>query len=94
MKECLNLRNGLPPLATNLEQLKLVICDEERAKFWEPIKEVLTILEGKEAEKDINLTSQTMISKDCFFLENFVGFVKLSSLSSTLCFFFLTFRTY
>ncbi|XP_030936239.1 F-box protein At4g22390-like [Quercus lobata] len=47
MKECLNLRNGLPPSTTNLEQLKLVICDEERAKFWEPIKEVLTILEVK-----------------------------------------------
>ena len=56
MRECLSLCNGLPPLATNLEQLKLVICDEVRAKFWEPIKEVLTNLEVKVAEKDINLT--------------------------------------
>ncbi|KAM3681653.1 hypothetical protein ACJW30_12G015800 [Castanea mollissima] len=56
MKGCLSLRNKLPPSTTNLEQLKLVICDEERAKFWEPIKEVLTNLEVKVAEKDINLT--------------------------------------
>ena len=42
----------------------------------------------------LDLASQTMISENCFFLENFVGFVKLLSLSSTLCFFFLTFRTY
>ena len=56
MKGCLSLRNELPPSTTNLEQLKLVICDEERAKFWEPIMEVLTNLEVKGAEKDINLT--------------------------------------
>ncbi|XP_050253766.1 probable disease resistance protein At5g66900 [Quercus robur] len=56
MKGCLSLRNELPPSTTNLEQLKLVICDEERAKLWEPIKEVLTNLEVKVAEKDINLT--------------------------------------
>nr|XP_023882307.1 probable disease resistance protein At4g33300 [Quercus suber] len=56
MKGCLSLRNELPPSTTNLEQLKLVICDEERAKFWEPIKEVLTNLEVKVAEKVINLT--------------------------------------
>ena len=55
MKEYLSLHNGLPTSTTNLEQLKLVICDEERAKFWEPIKEVLTNLEVKVAE-DINLT--------------------------------------
>ena len=55
MKECLSLHNGLPTSTTNLEQLKLVICDEERAKFWEPIKEVLINLEVKLAE-DINLT--------------------------------------
>ena len=55
MKECLSLHNGLPTSTTNLEQLKLVICDEERAKFWEPIKEVLINLEVKVAE-DINLT--------------------------------------
>ena len=56
MKGWLRLRKGLPPSTTNLEQLKLVICDEERVKFWEPIKEVLTNLEVKVAEKDINLT--------------------------------------
>uniref|UniRef100_A0A7N2RA40 RPW8 domain-containing protein n=1 Tax=Quercus lobata TaxID=97700 RepID=A0A7N2RA40_QUELO len=56
MKGCLSLRKGLPQSTTNLEQLKLVICDEERAKFWEPIKEVLTNLEVKAAEKDTNLT--------------------------------------
>ncbi|KAF3953083.1 hypothetical protein CMV_021434 [Castanea mollissima] len=56
MKGCLSLRKGLLPSTTNLEQLKLVICDEERAKFREPIKEVLTNLEVKVAEKDINLT--------------------------------------
>ncbi|XP_050252910.1 probable disease resistance protein At5g66900 isoform X2 [Quercus robur] len=56
MKGCLSLRKGLPPSTSNLEQLKLVICDEERAKFWEPIKEVLTNLKVKVAEKDINLT--------------------------------------
>ena len=56
MKGCLSLHNELPPSTSNLEQLKLVICDEERAKFWEPIKEVLTNLEVKVAEKDINLT--------------------------------------
>ncbi|XP_023902129.1 probable disease resistance protein At5g66900 isoform X2 [Quercus suber] len=55
MKGCLSLRKGLPPSTTNLEQLKLVECDEERAKFWEPFKEVLTNLEVKVAEKDINL---------------------------------------
>ena len=56
MKGCLSLCNELPPSTTNLEQLKPVICDKERAKFWEPIKEILTDLEVKVAEKDINLT--------------------------------------
>ena len=55
MQGCLSLRKELPLSTTNLEQLKLVICDKERAKFWEPIKEVLTNLEVKVAEKDINL---------------------------------------
>ena len=49
MKGCLSLRKGLPLSTTNLEQLKLVICDEERVKFWEAIKEVLTNLEVKVA---------------------------------------------
>ena len=40
MKGCLNLSKGLPPSTTNLEQLKLVICDEEglgfsNHDFWE-----------------------------------------------------------
>ena len=56
MKGCLSLCNELPPSTTNLEQLKPVICDKERAKFWEPIKEILTNLEVKVVEKDINLT--------------------------------------
>ena len=56
MNGCLRLRNELPQSTTNLEQLKLVICDVERAKLWEPIKEVLTNLEVKVAEKDINLS--------------------------------------
>ena len=33
----------------------IVVCDEERAKLWEPIKEFLTKLEVKVAKKDINL---------------------------------------
>ena len=33
MKGCLNLSKGLPPSTTNLEQLKLVICDEEGLGF-------------------------------------------------------------
>ncbi|KAL4629016.1 hypothetical protein ACB092_05G278600 [Castanea dentata] len=55
-KEIGDLRNELPPSTTNLQQLKLVICDKERAKFWEPIKEILTNLEVKVAKKDIDLT--------------------------------------
>nr|POF24628.1 putative disease resistance protein [Quercus suber] len=39
----------------NLGQLKLVVCDEERAKLWEPIKEFLIELKVEVAEKDINL---------------------------------------
>ena len=39
----------------NLKQLKLVVCDDERAKLWEPIKEFLTKFEVKVAGKDINL---------------------------------------
>ena len=39
----------------DLKQLKLVVCDEERAKLWDPIKEFLSDLEVLVAEKDINL---------------------------------------
>uniref|UniRef100_A0A7N2R223 RPW8 domain-containing protein n=1 Tax=Quercus lobata TaxID=97700 RepID=A0A7N2R223_QUELO len=55
MKECLRLRNQLPPSIMELQQLKLVVCDEERAKLWEPFKEFLSILKVKVAKKDINL---------------------------------------
>ena len=53
----LNLRNGLPQSTMKLEQLKLVICDdEERAKLWEPFKEVLTNLEVRIVKKEISLS--------------------------------------
>ena len=53
----LNLHNGLPQSAMKLEQLKLVICDdEEKAKLWEPFKEVLTNLEVKIVKRKISLS--------------------------------------
>ncbi|KAM3705594.1 hypothetical protein ACJW31_03G091800 [Castanea mollissima] len=53
----LNFRNGLPQSTEKLKQLKLVICDdEERAKLWEPFKEVLTNLEVRQVEKEISLS--------------------------------------
>nr|XP_023875801.1 probable disease resistance protein At5g66900 [Quercus suber] len=55
MKECLRLRNQLPPSIMELQQLKLVVCDEERANLWEPFKEFLSNLKVKVAKKDINL---------------------------------------
>ena len=55
MNGCLCLRSELPQSTSNLERLRLVICDVERAKLWEPIKEDLTNLEVRVAEKDINL---------------------------------------
>ncbi|GMY10724.1 probable disease resistance protein At5g66900 [Fagus crenata] len=55
MKGCLRLRNQLPESVTNLEQLKLVVCDEERAMLWEPIKECLSNLKVMVAKEDINL---------------------------------------
>uniref|UniRef100_A0A7N2LYM7 RPW8 domain-containing protein n=1 Tax=Quercus lobata TaxID=97700 RepID=A0A7N2LYM7_QUELO len=55
MKGCLRLRTQFPESIMDLEQLKLVVCDEERAKLWEPIKEFLTELKVEVAEKDINL---------------------------------------
>ncbi|XP_065632106.1 probable disease resistance protein At5g66890 isoform X2 [Quercus suber] len=55
MKGCLRLRNPFPESVMNLQQLKVVVCDDERAKLWEPIKEFFTKLEVKVAEKDINL---------------------------------------
>jgi hypothetical protein len=45
----------LPESTLDLDQLKLVICDEERAKLWEPIKKFLPELKVEVAEKDINL---------------------------------------
>jgi hypothetical protein len=56
MKGCLRiLRSQLPASILDLEQLKLVVCDEEGVKLWDPIKELNTSLEIKVAEKDINL---------------------------------------
>nr|POE89724.1 putative disease resistance protein [Quercus suber] len=55
MRGCLRLRNSLPESTLELMQLELVVCDEERARLWEPIKEFLTKLKVEVAEKDINL---------------------------------------
>nr|POF20208.1 putative disease resistance protein [Quercus suber] len=55
MKGCLRLRSQFPESIMDLEQLKLVVCDEERARLWEPIKEFLPELKVEVAEKDINL---------------------------------------
>ena len=55
MKGCLRLRTQFPESIMDLEQLKFVVCDEERAKLWDPIKEFLSNLEVLVAEKDINL---------------------------------------
>ncbi|XP_030974656.1 probable disease resistance protein At5g66900 isoform X3 [Quercus lobata] len=55
MKGCLRLCNSLPESTVELKQLELVVCDKERAKLWEPIKEFLTKLKVEVAEKDINL---------------------------------------
>ncbi|XP_030923967.1 probable disease resistance protein At5g66900 [Quercus lobata] len=54
MKECLKLRQ-LPPSTMALEQLKIVVCDEERAMLWKPFKEFLSNLKVIMAKKDINL---------------------------------------
>ena len=55
MKGCLRLRTQFPESIMDLKQLKLVVCDEERARLWDPIKEFLSDLEVLVAEKDINL---------------------------------------
>ncbi|XP_030975194.1 probable disease resistance protein At5g66900 [Quercus lobata] len=55
MKGCLRLRNSLPESTMDLKQLKIVVCDEERAKLWEPIKEFLTKLKIEVAKNNINL---------------------------------------
>ena len=55
VKGCLRLCNPLPESTIDLKQLMIVVCDEERAKLWEPIKEVLTKLNIEVAKKDINL---------------------------------------
>ncbi|KAG2724543.1 hypothetical protein I3760_01G022800 [Carya illinoinensis] len=46
LKGCLRLSRQLPESIMDLKQLKLVICDEERAKLWEPIKDFLTNLKS------------------------------------------------
>ncbi|KAL4644917.1 hypothetical protein ACB092_02G198700 [Castanea dentata] len=55
MKGCLRLCNPLPESTIYLKQLMIVVCDEERAKLWEPIKDVLIKLKIEVAKKDINL---------------------------------------
>ncbi|KAG6729328.1 hypothetical protein I3842_01G022700 [Carya illinoinensis] len=58
MTGCLRLCNPLPPSTMDLEKLKHVVCDKERAKLWEAIQEFRmddTRIEIKIAEKDINL---------------------------------------
>ncbi|XP_030967705.1 probable disease resistance protein At5g66910 isoform X2 [Quercus lobata] len=52
---CLRLHNQLPLSTIDLKQLKLVVCDEERAKLWEPIKEFLSDLKVMVVKEDINL---------------------------------------
>ena len=54
MDGCFKLHE-FPPSTLDLEQLKLVICDKERANFWESIKEFLTNLKVQVAKKDFNL---------------------------------------
>nr|XP_023894780.1 probable disease resistance protein At5g66900 [Quercus suber] len=55
MKECLRLRKQLPSSITDLKQLRLVVCDEERAKLWEPFEEFFSNLKVMVAKKNINL---------------------------------------
>ena len=55
MIKCLKLRKQLPPSTVDLRQLKLVVCDEERAKLWEPIKESFSGLKVMVPQEDINL---------------------------------------
>ena len=55
MKGCLKLHNPLPESTMDLKQLKIVVCDKETAKLWEPIKEFLTKLKIEVAKNDINL---------------------------------------
>ena len=55
MKDCLRLRKPLPESTMQLQQLELVVCDKERAKLWEPIKEYFTKLKVEVTEKDANL---------------------------------------
>ena len=55
MKGYLRLHTQFLESIMDLKQLKLVVCDEERAKLWDPIKEFLFDLKVLVAEKDINL---------------------------------------
>ena len=52
---CLRLHNQLPLSTMELKQLKLVVCDEERAKLWEPVKEFRSNLKVMVIKEDINL---------------------------------------
>ena len=55
MKGYLRLHTQFLESIMDLKQLKLVVCEEERARLWEPIMEFLTELKVEVAKKDINL---------------------------------------
>ncbi|KAM3691745.1 hypothetical protein ACB094_08G034700 [Castanea mollissima] len=55
MKKCLRLCKQLPTSIVDLKQLELVVCDEERAKLWEPIREIFSGLNVMVAKEDISL---------------------------------------
>ena len=78
MKGCMSLRKGCHHQLQNLSNWSLWYVIKRGPSGWKRYQ--------------LDLVSQTMISENCLFLENFVGSVNLLSLSSTLCFFFLTFR--
>ncbi|CAK7339410.1 unnamed protein product [Dovyalis caffra] len=51
---CSNIHE-LPPSIVNLKYLKEVVCDEETADLWEPVRHVLENLRIKVHKEDINL---------------------------------------
>ncbi|KAL4639688.1 hypothetical protein ACB092_03G236600 [Castanea dentata] len=55
MKDCLRLHKQLPSSITELKELRLVVCDEERATSWEPFEEFFSNLKVMVAKKDVNL---------------------------------------
>ena len=55
MKGYLRLHTQFLESIMDLKQLKFVVCEEERARLWEPIMEFLTELKVEVAKKDINL---------------------------------------